>query len=137
MSGLLEEFNRQIKDETSRKSFAARLAGIYNWTDDHKCIFNRIGFGYSSIDRKLKISNVSEEDVDNMGPVDIGIARSIMNKVLSSIINKYNYGVYRLTPSLNAHVSVSNLHTFWQLREIMEYRSMIGIHLSWKVCTYQ
>jgi hypothetical protein len=45
-----------------------------------------------------------------------------MNKVLSSIINKYNYGVYRLTPSLNAHVSVaSNLHTFWQLREIMEY----------------
>jgi hypothetical protein len=34
MSGLLEEFNRQIKDETSRKSFAARLAGIYNWTDD-------------------------------------------------------------------------------------------------------
>jgi hypothetical protein len=33
MSGLLEEFNRQIKDETSRKSFAARLTGIYNWTD--------------------------------------------------------------------------------------------------------
>jgi hypothetical protein len=28
-----EEFNRQIKDETSRKSFAARLAGIYNWSD--------------------------------------------------------------------------------------------------------
>jgi hypothetical protein len=56
-----------------------------------------------------------------MGPVDIGIARSIMNKVLSSIISKYN-GVYRSTPSLNAHVSVaSNLHTFWQLREIMEY----------------
>jgi hypothetical protein len=51
-----------------------------------------------------------------MGPVDIGIARSIMNKVLSSIINKYNYGVYRLTPSLNAHVSVVQLAYFLAIK---------------------
>jgi hypothetical protein len=69
-----------------------------------------------------------EEDVDNI-PVDIGIARSIMNKVLSSII-KAQAIVYRST-SLNAHVSVvSNLHTFWQLRRQWSTRSMIGIHLS-------
>jgi hypothetical protein len=52
MSGLLEEFNRQIKDETSRKSFAARLTGIYNWRMS-QMHFQSNWIWYSSIDRKL------------------------------------------------------------------------------------
>jgi hypothetical protein len=91
MSGLLEEFNRQIKDETSRKSFAARL-GIYNWTDVTNAFSIELDLVLIPSIENLKSRTYPEEDVDNMGPVDIGIARSKMNKVLSSIINK-NYGV--------------------------------------------
>jgi hypothetical protein len=84
-----EEFNRQIKDETSRKSFAARFSRYLQLED----VTNAFSI---ELDLVLipSIENLSrtypEEDVDNMGPVDIGIARSIMNKVLSSIIKQNN-----------------------------------------------
>jgi hypothetical protein len=75
MSGLLE-FNRQIKDETSRKSFAARLTGIYNWTDVTNAFSIELDLVLIPSIENLKSRTYPEEDVDNMGPVDIGIARS-------------------------------------------------------------